>query len=164
MGDPLKEDTQLGPLARKDLKEHLVKQVETAVKEGAKLNMESVSAPAKGYFVAPQILTGVTPKMSTYFEELFGPVAMLFSFESEKEAFDIANGTPYGLGGAVFSRDLEKARRIARQEIHSGFVAVNEGVRSDPRLAFGGVKSSGYGRELGPFGLHEFVNIKTLNF
>ncbi len=165
MGDPLNEETSLGPLARKDLKEGLLKQIETAVSEGAKLELDLQSkAPKKGEFVAPQILTGVRPGTKSFNEEFFGPVAMLFSFDKEEEAFEIANATEYGLGGAIFSRDTNHAQSLARRELNSGFVAVNDMVRSEPRLAFGGVKSSGFGRELGPFGLHEFVNIKTLNF
>lgn len=163
MGDPMNGDTKLGPLARKDLAEELMEQVDHAVSDGAKAHLENYPQE-KGFFVGPQILTGIKPHQPTFKKELFGPVAMLFSFKTEDEALKIANGTPYGLGGGVFGKDIERIQHLARKGINSGCVVINDFVKSDPRLPFGGVKSSGYGRELGPYGLHEFVNLKSLNF
>lgn len=168
MGDPLQASTQLGPVARDDLKQGLLEQVHQAKEEGAKshLNLQQKADEQypKACFVAPEILTGVKVHHAAFKKEFFGPVAMLFSFKEEAEAMKLANATPFGLGGAVFSQDIGKAQELARKHLNSGCVFVNDLVRSDPRLAFGGVKSSGYGRELGPFGIHEFVNIKALNF
>ena len=115
-----------------------------------------------GAFYPPTVLVDVSPGMAAYAEELFGPVAVLIEAESEAEALRIANDTPFGLGGGIFTRDLEKGERLARDHVESGSVFVNGCVRSDPRMPFGGIGDSGYGRELSIFGIREFVNIKTV--
>jgi len=118
--------------------------------------------PGPGWFYAPTVLTAVRPGMAAHDEELFGPVAAIVPARDEAAALAIANASPYGLGAAVFTRDRRRGRRLAVECLDAGLVFVNDQVRSDPSLPFGGIKQSGYGRELGPFGIREFVNIKTV--
>jgi succinate-semialdehyde dehydrogenase/glutarate-semialdehyde dehydrogenase len=161
MGNPLERDTQMGPLARLDLLWNLDRQVRESVAAGAHLVSGGRRAPGKGYFYEPTVLSEVTPGMPAFDEETFGPVAAVIAAENIDEAIHLANQTPYGLGASVWTRDAAAAERIAA-EIEAGCVFVNGPVKSDPRLPFGGIKQSGYGRELAAEGIREFVNIKTV--
>ena len=161
MGDPTDPGCQVGPLARADLREDLHRQVRRSIDLGARLLCGGEIPPGKGAFYPPTVLAGVRKGMPAYEEETFGPVAAITGVRDEAEAIRVANDTAFGLGAAVFTRDAERGGRIAAQ-IEAGCVFVNDFVRSDPRLPFGGVKLSGYGRELAAFGLREFVNIKTV--
>jgi succinate-semialdehyde dehydrogenase / glutarate-semialdehyde dehydrogenase len=162
MGDPMEEDTLVGPQARADLRDELHDQVVRSVAAGARCVLGGEIPPGPGAFYPPTVLTDVGPGMAAYDEELFGPVAAVIPVKDEGEALRVANDTVFGLGAAVFTRDVERGTRIAREELEAGACFVNAFVRSDPRLPFGGVKESGYGRELSPFGILEFVNIKTV--
>lgn len=162
-GDPMNASVQLGPLARHDLRDQLHKQVEESVRRGAKVLCGGFIPEEEGAFYPPTVLTGVKKGMPAYEEELFGPVAAIIEARDEADAIRIANDSIFGLGGAVFSRDVKKAEKIAAEELQAGSVFVNDFVRSDARLPFGGIKQSGYGRELGYYGLREFVNIKTIS-
>jgi succinate-semialdehyde dehydrogenase/glutarate-semialdehyde dehydrogenase len=162
VGDPMEEGTQVGPMARHDLRDDLHKQVEASVKKGAKILCGGKIPKGPGAYYPPTVLTNVKKGMPAYDEELFGPVAAIITAHNEKQAIEIANDSVFGLGGAVIGCDIERAERIATEEIEAGCVFVNDAVRSDPRLPFGGVKESGYGRELASFGIREFVNIKTV--
>ncbi|GAA4749735.1 NAD-dependent succinate-semialdehyde dehydrogenase [Flavisolibacter ginsenosidimutans] len=163
-GDPFDAKTDLGPMARIDLRDELHKQVLENVKAGAKLILGG-TLPADSEndaFYTPTILTGMKKGMPAYTEEIFGPVASIISANDVAEAVQIANDTPFGLGAAVFTADISLGEKIAREELQAGSCFVNTNVRSDPRLPFGGINQSGYGRELGLFGIHEFVNVKTV--
>jgi succinate-semialdehyde dehydrogenase/glutarate-semialdehyde dehydrogenase len=160
-GDPLVDGTQIGPLARRDLRDGLADQVATSVARGARCLLGGIVPEGKGAFYPPTVLADVAPGMPAYDEELFGPVAALIAVDSEEEAVRVANDSPFGLGAAVFTRDVRQGEAVARR-LEAGSCFVNELVKSDPRLPFGGIKESGYGRELGPFGIREFVNIKTV--
>ena len=162
MGDPFDEATELGPQARADLRDELHEQVERSVSAGARLLLGGELPDGPGAFYPPTVLTDVTPGMPAYEEELFGPVAAIIEARNEADAIRIANDSVFGLGAAVFTRDRERGERIAREELQAGACFVNAFVRSDPRLPFGGVKESGYGRELSPLGIREFVNVKTV--
>ncbi len=162
MGDPMKEDTDVGPQARFDLRDNLHKQVEKSITEGAKCLLGGKIPNMPGAYYPPTVLSNVKPGMPAYDEELFGPVAAIIAAEGEDEAVAIANDTIYGLGAAVFTQDLQRGERIAANKLIAGSCFVNNLVKSDPRLPFGGVKESGYGRELSEFGIREFVNIKTV--
>jgi succinate-semialdehyde dehydrogenase/glutarate-semialdehyde dehydrogenase len=162
LGDPLDERTTLGPMARRDLRDELHDQVERSVACGAKLLLGGEIPPGAGTFYPPTVLTAVHRGLPVFDEETFGPVAAIVPAANEAEAIRLANDSPFGLGAAVFTRDLAKGEHIAREALEAGCVFVNASVRSDPRLPFGGIKESGYGRELGVFGLREFVNIKTV--
>jgi len=162
MGDPMEEDTLVGPQARADLRDELHDQVVRSVAAGARCVLGGEIPPGPGAFYPPTVLTDVGPGMAAYDEELFGPVAAVIPVKDEAEALRVANDSVFGLGAAVFTRDLARGTRIAREELEAGACFVNAFVRSDPRLPFGGVKESGYGRELSPFGILEFVNIKTV--
>lgn len=162
MGDPLDQDTEIGPLARHDLRDALHRQVEASIAEGAKCLLGGTIPNVQGAFYPPTVLTDVRPGMPAYEEELFGPVAAVLPVKDEEEAIAVANDSAFGLGGCVITRDLERGERIAADMIDSGAVFVNEPVRSDPRLPFGGVKESGYGRELSTYGIREFVNVKSV--
>ncbi|MHA2346541.1 MAG: NAD-dependent succinate-semialdehyde dehydrogenase [Candidatus Hodarchaeales archaeon] len=162
MGDPLREDVSVGPQARQDLRDELHQQVEKSVSQGARVLLGGEIPEGEGAFYPPTVLTDVKKGMPAYDEELFGPVAAIIPVKNEKEAIKVANDTIFGLGAAVFTADLEKGERIATQEIEAGACFVNAYVRSDPRLPFGGVKESGYGRELSYYGIREFVNVKTI--
>jgi succinate-semialdehyde dehydrogenase/glutarate-semialdehyde dehydrogenase len=162
MGDPLAEETDLGPQARHDLRDELHRQVERSLAEGARCLLGGEVPEAAGAFYPPTVLTDVAPGMPAYEEELFGPVAAIIPVRDEEEAIRVANDSVFGLGAAVFSRDRARAEEIAARRLEAGCCFVNDFVRSDPRLPFGGVKESGYGRELGLYGIREFVNIKTV--
>lgn len=162
MADPMQADTRLGPLARVDLRDQLHQQVQDCIAAGAKLLLGGEIPADAGAWYPPTVLTQVQPGMPAYDDELFGPVAAILPASSREEAIRIANDTRFGLGGAVFTADVGEGRRLARDVIESGSVAVNGMVRSDPRLPFGGIRSSGHGRELAGFGICEFVNIKTI--
>jgi succinate-semialdehyde dehydrogenase/glutarate-semialdehyde dehydrogenase len=161
-GNPLAEGVDLGPLARRDLRDELHEQVERSVHAGARLLLGGEVPDGPGAFYPPSVLSGVRPGMAAYSEELFGPVASLIFVSDEEEAVRVANDTSFGLGAAVFTRDVARGERIARERLQAGCCFVNALVRSDPRLPFGGVRDSGYGRELGLFGIREFVNVKTV--
>jgi succinate-semialdehyde dehydrogenase/glutarate-semialdehyde dehydrogenase len=162
MGDPFEHGTEIGPLARHDLRDALHRQVVASVGKGARLLLGGIVPNHPGAYYPPTVLTDVRKGMPAYEEELFGPVAAIIPTRSETEAIAVANDTPFGLGGAVITRDLARGERIAEFEIESGMVFVNDNVRSDPRVPFGGIKESGYGRELSCYGIREFVNIKTV--
>lgn len=162
MGPPLEEGTTLGPLARHDLRDQLHEQVAASVKVGAKVLLGGAIPAGPGAFYPATVLSNVTPGMPAYHEELFGPVASLISVKDEQEAIHVANDTNFGLGAAVFTRDIKRGERIAAEELQAGCCFVNDFVKSDPRLPFGGIRHSGYGRELSIFGIREFVNIKTV--
>jgi len=161
VGDPTSAETKVGPIARADLRDALDEQVQATIKAGAKVLLGGRPLPGPGFFYAPTVLTGVESGMRAYSEELFGPVASVISVPNSSAAIATANRSHYGLGSAVFSRNEARARKVAH-ELQTGMVAINDFVRSDATLPFGGVKQSGHGRELGPFGLREFVNIKTI--
>ena len=161
IGDPLDRNTNLGPLAREDLRDTLERQVEASVKQGARVILGGHSIPGKGYYFEPTILSGVDDEMPAFREETFGPVAAVVRAKDEQEALELANDSEYGLGASIWTRDTERGQRLAR-EVESGAVFVNGLVASDPRLPFGGVKRSGYGRELSEFGIREFTNIQTI--
>jgi acyl-CoA reductase-like NAD-dependent aldehyde dehydrogenase len=161
LGDPTDRSTQLGPLARDDLRESLEQQVRRSADEGAKILIGGSRQPGRGYYFAPTVLTNVRPEMPASCEEVFGPVAALLKVHTVEEAIRVANDSPYGLGANLWTTDLTRARRLAR-DIEAGQVFINGMVTSDPRLPFGGVKRSGYGRELSAYGIREFVNIQTV--
>ena len=162
MGDPLDEANTIGPMARADLRDELHNQVITSVKKGAKCILGGEIPSGKNAYYPPTVLTGVKKGMPAHDEELFGPVAAIITAKDEMDAINIANESIFGLGGAVFTKDIKKGEHIAANLLQAGACFVNSLVKSDPRLPFGGIKESGYGRELGLFGLYEFVNIKTV--
>lgn len=162
MGDPLDEETVIGPMARADLRDELADQVTRSIEAGATLHLGEGVPNGAGAFYPPTILTDVGPGMPAYSEELFGPVASVIRVESEEEAIQVANDTDFGLGAAVYTSDIERGERLAAQFVEAGSVFINGFVASDPRLPFGGVKTSGYGRELSELGIKEFVNAKTV--
>jgi succinate-semialdehyde dehydrogenase/glutarate-semialdehyde dehydrogenase len=162
MGDPLDEATQIGPQARRDLRDTLQRQVDASIASGAKCLLGGKIPEGPGAFYPPSVLTDVAPGMPAFDEELFGPVAAVVPARDEATAIALANASVYGLGGAVITGDTARGERNAAESIDSGCVFVNEAVRSDPRLPFGGIKESGYGRELASYGIREFVNIKTV--
>ena len=161
VGDPLDPGTQVGPQARLDLRENLHRQVQESVKRGARLLLGGKVAPGPGAFYPPTLLVAVEPGMPAFDQETFGPVAAVIVAKDEADAIRLANASRYGLGASVWTADRERGERIAR-ELEVGSVFVNGLVKSDPRLPFGGVKRSGYGRELSEYGLREFVNVKTV--
>ncbi len=161
MGHPLEEGTMVGPLARLDLREELHAQVERSVAAGARLALGGRMPEGPGAYYPPTVLAEVPLGAAAAVEETFGPVAAVFRVADEEEALAVANGTSYGLGAAVFSRDPERAERFALR-LEAGSCFVNGLVKSDPRLPFGGIKESGYGRELSVFGIREFLNIKAV--
>jgi len=161
VGDPASRDTNVGPLARGDLRDTLERQVDESRRMGAEPLIGGERVSGRGYYYAPTILDGVTSAMPAFREETFGPVAALLRARDVDHAIELANDTEYGLGAAVWTRDLDAARSIARR-IEAGSVFVNGLVVSDPRMPMGGVKHSGYGRELGRHGIREFTNIQTV--
>ncbi|GAB5553552.1 MAG: NAD-dependent succinate-semialdehyde dehydrogenase [Saprospiraceae bacterium] len=163
MGDPFAEDTVLGPLARPDLRDNLHRQVQESIEKGAQCILGGKIPDGVGSFYPATILTDVKPGMPAYEEELFGPVAALFRVKDEAAAIQIANDTNFGLGAAVFTQDIARGERIAKEELEAGSCFVNGMVGSDPRLPFGGINISGYGRELSHYGIREFTNIKTVS-
>jgi succinate-semialdehyde dehydrogenase/glutarate-semialdehyde dehydrogenase len=162
MGDPLDETTEIGPQARHDLRDALHGQVEASIAKGARCLLGGKIPDGPGAYYPPTVLTDVRKGTPAYDEELFGPVAAIIPVRDEEEAIATANDSVFGLGGAVITSDLARGERIAAERIESGCVFVNDYVRSDPRLPFGGVKESGYGRELSAYGIKEFVNVKTV--
>lgn len=161
VGDPMDRSTQIGPLARADLVDTLDAQVQETLRQGGKLLLGGKRLERPGFFYAPTIVTNVSPSMTMFREETFGPAAAITRVRSEDEAITLANDTIYGLGASLWTRNLEAGKKLARQ-IESGQVFINGMVASDPRLPFGGVKASGYGRELSTIGLRELVNIQTV--
>ncbi len=162
VGNPLDPATTFGPLARKDLRDELHQQVETSRKMGANVLLGGYIPEGKAALYPPTVLENVVPGMPAYHEELFGPVAVLYRFKTEEEAIRIANDTVFGLGAGFFTSNPEKGKILAEKGLEAGCVFINDFVKSDPRLPFGGIKGSGYGRELSSFGVREFVNIKTV--
>jgi len=161
VGDPLERSTNIGPLARNDLRDALDRQVQASIGQGARVALGGARGTGRGYFYQPTVLLGVTPDMAAFREETFGPAAAVIRVKDDAEAIRFANDSPYGLGASLWSNDLDKAQQLARQ-IESGSVFINGMVASDPRLPFGGTKRSGYGRELSLFGIRELVNIQTI--
>lgn len=162
MGDPAKEDIYIGPMARMDLRDGLAEQVQRTVAAGAKVLMGGEIPEGDGAFYPATILADVKPGMAAWSEELFGPVATLIHVADEAEAIQVANDTEFGLGGSVWTRDLTRGEQIAAEQIESGAAFVNEMSKSDPRMPFGGIRNSGYGRELSIYGIREFVNIHSV--
>ena len=161
-GDPLDPATEYGPMARRDLRDDLHRQVEASVKGGARVLLGGKPPAGPGAFYPATVLTDVRKGTPAHDDELFGPVASIISAKDETAAIEIANDSQFGLGGGVFTRDLARGERIATRDLECGSAFVNQTVFSDPRLPFGGVKESGYGRELSSFGIREFVNIKSV--
>jgi len=161
VGNPLERSTQVGPLARADLRETLDRQVQGSVRMGAKVLLGGQPLPGKGYFYAPTIVSQVTPEMPLFREETFGPVAAVIHARDAEHAIELANDSDFGLGGNLWTGDIARGRKLARR-LESGAVFLNGMTTSDPRLPFGGVKRSGYGRELSSYGIREFVNIQTV--
>jgi succinate-semialdehyde dehydrogenase/glutarate-semialdehyde dehydrogenase len=162
MGDPLMDGTEVGPQARADLRDDLHHQVLGSIERGARLLLGGQLPAGQGAFYPPTVLGDVKRGMPAYDEELFGPVAAIIRAADEQGAVRIANDTLFGLGAAVFTRDLDRGERIARL-LEAGSTFINSAVASDPRVPFGGIKGSGYGRELGSYGIKEFVNVKTVS-
>lgn len=160
-GDPLDEKHHLGPLARADLRSGLQNQLDRALSGGARAALKGGTVDGAGYFFAPTILTDVSSDNVAAREELFGPVAPILPFAYEADAIRIANGTEFGLASAIWTRDEDRARRM-EVAVEAGAVFINDVVRSDAHISFGGIKASGYGRELGQVGIHEFTNAKTV--
>ncbi|WP_330960315.1 NAD-dependent succinate-semialdehyde dehydrogenase [Photobacterium sp. 53610] len=161
VGDPVSPETDVGPLAREDLRQNLHRQVEESVAAGARCLMGGQPDVGMGYFYPVTLLADVTPEMTVFQEETFGPVMALIKANDADHALFLANDTAYGLGASVWTTNPAQAQRFIR-ELHAGQVAVNGIVKTDPRLPSGGIKRSGYGRELGPHGIHEFVNAKQV--
>ncbi|KPM48420.1 NAD-dependent succinate-semialdehyde dehydrogenase [Jiulongibacter sediminis] len=161
-GDPEKEETTMGPMARTDLRDELHEQVMKSVEKGAEIQIGGEIQDLTGAYYPATILTNVKPGMPAYEEELFGPVASVIKVKDEAEAIQVANDSKFGLGSGVFTKDLSRGERIARYELEAGSSFVNQYVKSDPRLPFGGIKTSGFGRELSHHGILEFVNTKTI--
>lgn len=161
VGDPVEADTTVGPLAREDLRDGLADQVRRTVEAGGVARTGGETVPGPGYFYAPTVLDHVKPGMAAFEEETFGPVAAIVRVSGDDEALALANDTEFGLGAAVCTRSSERAQRFVKG-LAAGAVFVNGMVASDPRLPFGGIKKSGYGRELGTDGIREFVNVKTV--
>ena len=162
LGDPLDETTTLGPMARHDLRDSLHDQVRKSVERGARCLLGGKIPEGRGAFYPPTVLTDVRKGMPAYDEEMFGPVAAIISARDEQDAIRLANDSEFGLGGGIFTRDLARGEQLASEQMESGLVFVNAPVESNPKLPFGGIKESGYGRELSSYGIQEFVNIKTV--
>lgn len=159
--NPISIDTQIGPLARKDILQDLQDQLKDAVEKGANLCYQKKKVSKKGYFFSPAIIDNINSKMKVYKNETFGPLFTIFTFKENEEAIKIANDTQYGLGGSIWSQNIKSAKQIG-SSINTGAIFINEITKSDPRLPFGGIGISGFGRELGSYGIKEFVNIKTV--
>jgi succinate-semialdehyde dehydrogenase/glutarate-semialdehyde dehydrogenase len=161
VGDPTDRSVEIGPLARLDLLENLEEQVRSSIEAGARPLCGGHRLVRKGFFYAPTVLSNISPGMAGFDEETFGPVAAVIGARDADEAVDLANRSRYGLGASIWTSDTDQAERLAAR-IESGSVFINGPVQSDPRLPFGGIKQSGYGRELAREGIREFVNIKTV--
>ena len=161
LGDPMDENTDMGPMAREDLLDQIEKQVNDSVAEGARILTGGKRAEDGKWFYAPTLLVDVEKGMPAFDEETFGPVSVVIPAKDAEDAVRIANDTPYGLGASLWTQDLERAEKLAAK-IESGAVFINEMTKSDPRLPFGGTKRSGYGRELSDLGIREFLNAKTV--
>ena len=161
-GDPTDSEVTMGPMARKDLRDELHQQVLDSVVKGAEIILGGEIPDRKGAYYPPTILENVKPGMPAYDEELFGPVAAVIRVKDEKEAIKVANDTVFGLGAAVFTKNLKRGAKIAEKHLEAGCCFVNDFVKSDPRLPFGGIKESGFGRELSTQGIKEFMNVKTV--
>jgi succinate-semialdehyde dehydrogenase / glutarate-semialdehyde dehydrogenase len=162
VGDPTSKETAMGPMARKDLRDTLHRQVQESIEKGATCTLGGELPEGEGYFYLPTVLENVAPGQPAYDDELFGPVAALIKVKDAEEAMRVANDSPFGLGGGIFSGDQNKAVAMARTEFDTGMVNINGYNLAQPHIPFGGVKDSGYGREHGGFGMHEFVNIKAI--
>jgi acyl-CoA reductase-like NAD-dependent aldehyde dehydrogenase len=163
VGDPISDDIDIGPLVNASGLKKIDSQVRESVKEGAEVLTGGEQVGRKGYFYKPTVLKNVNPKMQIAQEEVFGPVAPIIVAEDEVEAIELANDSEYGLGASIWTQDLDKAERLS-SSVESGIVSVNNVVASDPRVPFGGVKKSGFGRELSRYGMLEFANIKSVRF
>ncbi|WP_297334099.1 NAD-dependent succinate-semialdehyde dehydrogenase [Flavobacterium sp.] len=161
VGDPSEEDTEIGPLSSEDAAKKLHEQITETIEQGAKVLLGGKRMDRAGAFIEPAILTDIKPGMTAYHEELFGPVISIFKVKGEEEAVKLANDSDFGLGGSVYSKNIARAERVADQ-IETGMVFINEPTSSSPELPFGGIKRSGYGRELSDLGIHEFVNKKLI--
>jgi succinate-semialdehyde dehydrogenase/glutarate-semialdehyde dehydrogenase len=161
VGDPTLAATDIGPLARADLRDHLHAQVTASVHCGARVRLGGAPLPGPGFFYAPTVLSDVAPGMPAYHEELFGPVAAIIAVRDEADAIRVANDSTFGLSATLFTASAARAQRLAPQ-LEAGAVFVNDFVRSSPELPFGGTKQSGYGRELGAWGLRAFTNVKSV--
>ncbi len=161
MGDPENATTNLGPMARADLRANLQRQVDASVAAGARCVLGGNVPEGPGLFYPPTVLTQVRPGMPAFDEEVFGPVVAIIAVQDDADAIGLANQSAYGLGAAVFTQDIERAKRLAHQ-LECGACFINDFVKSDPRLPFGGIKRSGYGREMSAIGIREFVNVKTI--
>lgn len=161
-GDPMSADFQLGSMSRADLRDELHEQVKKSIREGARCLVGGEVPAMPGAFYPPTVLSELKPGMTAFDEELFGPVVCLIRAKDEKHGIELANTSNFGLGGGVFTRNLKRAKRIAETEIQSGGIFINDFLKSDPRLPFGGIKESGYGRELSQKGMYEFMNVKTV--
>jgi succinate-semialdehyde dehydrogenase/glutarate-semialdehyde dehydrogenase len=162
MGDPFDEKNDLGPQASLQLRDELHGQVLRSVNQGAELILGGTIPEMAGAYYPPTILRNVKRGIAAFDEEIFGPVAALIKAKDEDDAVELANNSIFGLGAAVFTKDIKRGERIAKERLNAGCCFVNDFVKSDPRLPFGGIKESGYGRELSPFGIKEFVNIKSV--
>lgn len=163
VGDPMSEETDIGPLVNDAGLSKIEEMVGDAVAKGAEVLTGGKRLGSKGYFYSPTIIGNISPKMQIAYEETFGPVAPVTIVEDESEAMRLANDSQFGLGASIWTRDLEKAGRLSRR-VESGIVTINNVVISDPRIPFGGVKHSGFGRELSRYGMMEFVNVKSIRF
>lgn len=161
VGDPMDEETELGPLSSEGAVIQLIEQVQRSVRAGAKVLLGGKLINRKGAFIEATILGDVKPGMAAYHEELFGPVASFYRVKNEQEAIELANDSPFGLGGSIFTNDIERGKRLAEQ-IDTGMVFINHPTWTQPDLPFGGTKGSGYGRELSSLGIQEFVNKKLI--
>ena len=161
-GDPFKAESKLGPMARTDLRDDLHQQVTSSITLGARCLLGGSIPEGKGAFYPPTLLVDIKPGMPAFDEEIFGPVMCLIPVDNEEEAIRLGNQSEYGLGGGIFSRDIQRAKTIASERMDNGGLFINDFLKSDPRLPFGGIKHSGYGRELSQLGIREFVNAKTV--
>lgn len=161
IGNPINENVAIGPLARKDLQELLNTQVNETLSAGAIILHQIKNIPLTGFFFPPTIIGNIPKTSRAFSEELFGPVISFYTFNETEEAMALANATSYGLGASIWSKDIMQAKQIANN-IESGMIYINQIVKSDARFPFGGIKKSGFGRELGEFGLREFCNVKTI--
>ena len=164
VGNPMDEDSDMGPIAREDLRETLHDQVEKSVKNGAKILCGGYIPEGDGFFYPATVLENVKEGQPAYDDELFGPVASLIKAKNQDDAMKLANDSRFGLGGGIFSKDEKKATELAEKHFDTGMVFINSFGIADPSMPFGGVKNSGFGREHGGFGLKEFVNVKAINF